>query len=114
MKIILKIYTGEIVDGKEVTKEKTYISPPARGRMVRRAIEITEEVGFANLKTADLDILVDYAVKLFNNQFTIDEFYDGIDAEQLLPTVMDCVNNVVGTIGAKVEQFPNVQGVAKA
>jgi len=91
-----------------IFNDKTYIAPPAKGRMVRKAIEMTEKTNFNDLKSADLDNLVDYVAKLFGDQFTIDELYDGLDADKLIPTIMECINSVVGQIGAKAEQFPNV------
>jgi len=91
-----------------ILNEKTYISPPAKGRMVRKAIEITEKTNFENLKTTDLDNLVGYVVELFGAQFTIDDVYDGLPATELLPMVMNCLKSVVADIEAKVEEFPNV------
>lgn len=38
-------------------------------------------------------------VELFNNQFTIDDIYDGVPADKLIPTILDCINKVVGTVG---------------
>lgn len=89
--------------------DKTFIAPTPKARMVRKAIEITEKADFKNLKTVDLDYLTNYAVDLFGKQFTLDDVYDGLDAEKLIPTLMDCISNVVGTMGAKLEQFPNAQ-----
>jgi len=87
--------------------EKTYIAPAPKARAVRKAIEMTEKVNFNDMKASDLDNLVDYIVGLFGNQFTIDDIYDGLDADKLISTLMDCINGVVGTMGAKLDQFPN-------
>jgi hypothetical protein len=88
---------------------KTYIAPPAKARIVRKAIEITEKINFNEIKTKDLDNLVDYVVELFGRQFTIDDVYDGLDAKLLIPTIMDCIKDVVGEVGAKLDEFPNAQ-----
>ena len=90
-------------------REKNFIAPAPKARAVRKAIEITEKVDFNNMKAADLDNLVDYIVQLFDKQFTIDDIYDGLEADKLIPTLMDCINDVVGTMGAKLEKFPNAQ-----
>ncbi len=84
----------------------TYVAPSPKARMVRKAIEMTEITNFNNMKASDLDNLVSYVVDLFDKQFSIDDVYDGLDADKFLPTLMDCINNVVGTMGAKVEQIP--------
>lgn len=92
--------------------EKTYVAPAPKARMVRKAIEMTEKANFSNLKAADLDGLVEYVVDLFGRQFAVDDIYDGLDADKLIPTLMECINTVVGTMGAKLEQFPNGQAGA--
>lgn len=93
---------------------KTYIAPVPKARMVRKAIELTEKTNFNQMTAKDLDYLVGYVVDLFDKQFTLDDVYDGLDANKLIPTLMDCINTVVGTMGAKLEQFPNAQTGAKA
>ncbi|AFK87416.1 MULTISPECIES: phage tail assembly chaperone G [Thermoanaerobacterium] len=94
----------------EITlNNKTYIAPATKARVVRKAIEITEKINFNEIKTKDLDNLIDYVVELFGRQFTIDDVYDGLEANKLIPTIMDCIKGVVGEVGAKLEQFPNAQ-----
>lgn len=88
---------------------KTYLAPAPKGRMVRRAFEIVENINLANMKVTDLDNLVGYIVELFEKQFSLDDFYDGIEAAELMPTLMDCINLVVGKVGEKLAQFPNAQ-----
>lgn len=85
---------------------KTYIAPVPKARMVRKAIEITEKINFENMKATDIDKLIGYVVDLFGSQFSIDDIYDGLDAEKLIPTLTGCIENVLGTMGAKLEQFP--------
>jgi len=92
-----------------ILNDKTYIAPVPKARMVRKAIEMTEKTDFNNIKSSEFDNLVGYVVDLYASQFTIDDVYDGLDADKLLPTIMSCLNNVVGSVGAKLEQFPNGQ-----
>jgi len=86
---------------------RTYIAPAPKARMVRKAIEITEKTDFKNLTTAEFDHLVNFIADLYGGQFTLDDVYDGLEAEKLLPCILDCLNNVVGSVGAKLEQIPN-------
>ena len=90
-----------------VLNSKTYIAPAPKARMVRKAIELTEKTNFKDMKATEFDNLVGFVVNLYGNQFTIDDVYDGLDANKLLPIILDCINKVVGSVGAKLEQFPN-------
>lgn len=94
--------------------DKTYIAPSPKARMVRKAIEITDKINFNEMQAADLDYLVGYVVDLFDKQFNLDDVYDGLDAQKLMPTLMNCIETVVGTMGAKLEQFPNAPKGRKA
>ena|SRR5690606_7952687 len=95
------------INGKEKTFTQDFIS----GRMFRRTLEISKKFQDGQIDVETLDIAVDYVVDLFGGQFSRDEFYDGIEAGKLIPTVVDCVNQVVGkateAIGADAD--PNVK-----
>lgn len=86
MEIILKI------DKKNKTFKADFIS----ARMVRRTIEVSNGINFESLKPEELDKLVDYIVELFGNQFTRDDVYDGLSSKDLLSTITNCINEVVG------------------
>jgi hypothetical protein len=89
MEIVLK------VKGKDKTFTAGFIS----ARMVRRTIAVSQEINFANISPAELDKLMDYIVELFGNQFTRDELYDGLASKNLIPTITECINEVVGAVG---------------
>jgi hypothetical protein len=80
-------------------EEKTFTVPFVKARMFRRALEITKKYDLNDVDVETLDVLVSYVVELFNNQFTIDDIYDGVPADKLIPTILDCINKVVGTVG---------------
>lgn len=88
MEITLKI------EGKDRTFTTDFIS----ARMVRRTIEIARELNFENITPEELDSLMDYIVVLFGGQFTRDELYDGLPSQDLLPTIIGCINEVVGQV----------------
>ena len=77
-------------------KEKTYTTGFISARMVRRTIEVSQGVDFDNISPEELDKLIDYIVELFNNQFTRDDVYDGLQSKDLIPTITKCINEVVG------------------
>jgi hypothetical protein len=80
-------------------EEKTFTVPFVKARMFRRALEITKKYDLNDVNVETLDVLVSYVVELFNNQFTIDDVYDGIPADKLISTILDCINSVVGVAG---------------
>lgn len=90
-----------------VLNNKTYVMPKVKTRMLRKAIEINENIDFSNMKTKDLDGLVDFIVELYGNKFTIDNFYDGLDADKLIETLNNSINGIVGNLGNKLKEFPN-------
>lgn len=92
-----------------ILNDKTYIAPAPKARMVRKAIELTDATNFNNLNPEEFDNLVGFVVDLYGKQFTIDDIYDELDADKLMPTIEECLNTVVGRVGAKLEQFPNAQ-----
>ncbi|MCH3964549.1 MAG: hypothetical protein LKE46_09760 [Clostridium sp.] len=92
----------------EITlNNKTYVMPKVKTRMLRKAIEINENIDFSNMKTKDLDGLVDFIVELYGNKFTRDNFYDGLDADKLIETLNSSINGIVGNLGNKLNEFPN-------
>ena len=89
MKIILKIGG----------KEKTFVADFISARMLRKTIDISKNINFDALSADELDIMVDYLVQLFGKQFTIDDVYDGLPSKELIPKLIECINEVVGDMG---------------
>jgi len=90
-----------------VLNYKTYVMPKVKTRMLRKAVEVNEKIDFNNLKTQDLDELIDFVVSLYGDQFTRDEFYDELDADKLIETLNNSINGIVGTMSDKLNEFPN-------
>ncbi|MBS5955143.1 MAG: hypothetical protein KIB53_15150 [Paraclostridium bifermentans] len=90
-----------------VLNDRTYVMPKVKTRMLRKAVEVNEKIDFNNLKTKDLDELIDFVVDLYGNQFTRDEFYDELDADKLIETLNSSINGIVGTMTDKLNEFPN-------
>lgn len=89
MQITLKI------DGKN----KTFVTDFISARMVRRTIEVSKGINFNDMNPEELDQMVGFIVELFSNKFTIDDVYDGLSSKELIPTMMNCINEIVGELG---------------
>lgn len=85
---------------------KTYTSNKVKTRVFRRALEISESVNFNNLKVSDLDKLIGFVCELYGNQFSIDELYDGLEADKLISTFSESMNGIIGGVADKLESFP--------
>lgn len=87
MKITLKI------DGKD----KTFTNDFVPGRIFRNALLINKKMkdGATEISAELFDELIEFCVTAFGNQFTIDEFWDGIDARYLDSEVMRVYNEIL-------------------
>lgn len=86
---------------------KTYTAQPSKGRIIRKALEIYESIDMTNIKSKDLDSLVDFAVEAFGNKFSADDFYDGVDADVFLDKLIEIVTGAVNGFASKINDIPN-------
>ena len=69
-------------------KEKTFTVPFVSGLVWRKYIELQDNVENINKLTAEeLDKFVNLVVIAFNNQFTLEQFYEGISCDKVMWTV---------------------------
>ena len=81
-------------------KDRVFIADFISARMMRRTIEISKSLNFEEMGVDDLDVMVEYLVQLFGKQFTIDDVYDGLLSKDLVPTLIQCINEVVGDMAS--------------
>lgn len=103
---MLKI-TLRQADGTKKTYSQDFIS----GRMFRRTIEIQK---LMQAKPSDPDTLnetYNYFSEVFGNQFTAEEFEDGIDSREMTNTIGKYITVIVGgaekAIGSDGTESPN-------
>ncbi|MEM5660007.1 hypothetical protein AAHB62_31890 [Bacillus cereus] len=75
-------------------EEKTFNLPsfiPAR--LIRQAPELADIPN--NPEAADLDKMVQYVVQVYGEQFTVDQYWDGVDARKFLLTTTNVINALV-------------------
>lgn len=98
----IKLY----IDGQK----KTFAVPFVKARMLRRAIELGEQLGDTkskqNVSLADIDSMVEFVVDLFNGQFSVDDLWDGLSNEEFIPELTRCLNEAVGK---QPKSDPNVR-----
>lgn len=75
-------------------EEKTFNLPafiPAR--LIRQAPELAEIPN--NPGPEDMDKMVQFVVKVYDGQFTLDQYWDGIDVRKFLSTTSDVINAII-------------------
>lgn len=75
------------IDGKR--QEKIYTLEYATGYHFRKAAEFDEKIDYSNLSIEDMNQLAGFVCEVFDNQFTVDEFYDGIPSHKVVSTISD-------------------------
>lgn len=67
-------------------KEKTFTNDFVRARIYKNSLRLNKELKQSAVDITDpdaFDPLVEFTVTAFNNQFTIDEVWDGLSAKEL-------------------------------
>lgn len=80
-------------------EDKIFTTDFISARMVRRTIEVSKGINFNDMAPEELDQMVGFIVELFSHQFSIDDVYDGMPSKDLIPTMVNCMNEVVGEMG---------------
>ena len=84
-------------------KEKTFVAGRPMGRIVRNAIEIMSKINLNNIGGEELDMIIDFTVDAYGKQFTRDQVYDGMYADELLPEMLRTITGISGTTVEKLE-----------
>lgn len=74
-------------DGKKKTYSQFFVS----ARYMRKALELRKDLNLNNLSLEDVDMVINFVVGVFGGQFTFDDVYDGLEYDQLIPTIFDDV-----------------------
>ena len=109
MEIKLEYITGTDANGEEIVEQKTFVTNKIKARLVRRATEITQGVDFSDLTPESLDRLIDFVCEVYKNKFTRDELYDGLDADKLIPTLLETIQGITEGVTSRLEKFPSEQ-----
>lgn len=105
--MILKLYKQK--DGK--LEESIYKIPFASGRHHRKLLEYETKIDYTDMSLEDTDELVGFVCEVFGNQFTVDDFYDGIPSHELISTIGDVFYFVrTGKDPAELNEEGNTEG----
>ncbi|UOQ93416.1 hypothetical protein MUO14_24115 [Halobacillus shinanisalinarum] len=77
MEIVLKI------NGEDKTFTQSFVS----GYCFKKALELSTEEEKKGFDVKILEKEIDFVCEVFNNQFTRDEFYKGVDATKLMSEI---------------------------
>lgn len=90
------------IDGKL----ERFVTPRrVKGVLLREAVMILEEMDSQISLLADLDTYMQFVCDVFDNQFTIKEFEEGIDARDLMKTISSIALFVTGQVTVASEML---------
>ncbi|WP_369595766.1 phage tail assembly chaperone G [Lysinibacillus pakistanensis] len=91
---------------------KTFTNDFVKARVFRNALKMNEkmrEEGQA-ISVETFDEMVGFVVNVFDSQFTIDDFYDGVQANELQSEIMRVFNDVLNIGGVETKQVTTEEG----
>lgn len=72
-------------------QNKTFTKLFVSARWMRKALELRKDMNLNNLSVDDVDAAIHFVAELFDNQFTVDDVYDGVAYDELITKVFDGV-----------------------
>lgn len=80
-------------------EDKTFTAGFISARMFRKAVQMQKLFqGGADLDETVLDEMVGFVVDAYGSRFTLDDFYDGVEASKLIETVTETITAVVNGV----------------
>lgn len=109
MELKLEFITGQDKDGEDIVEMRTFVTGKMKSRLVVAAFEVREEITSTEFKTSTLHKLADFACEVYGNKFTRDQLYDGLDSDQLISTLKETMEGVIGGVTKRQDTFPTVK-----
>ncbi|WP_440894974.1 phage tail assembly chaperone G [Amphibacillus sp. Q70] len=69
-------------------EEKIFSTPFVSGMHFRKLLEFDQRIDYSNMGTDDFDELVGFVCQVFGDQFTPDEFWNGIPSGEVVNTLL--------------------------
>lgn len=107
MQITLKVKQEE--SNKKV--DKKYIAAFIPAILFKKTIQLANQ--FENVSENEIseemsDIMVNYIVEVYDNQFTMEEFYAGADVGDILPKFRECIETIMTKFGNKTKELADL------
>jgi len=109
MEMKLEFVTGQDKDGEDIIELKTFTTGKIKSRLVVKAFEVRDEITSSEFKTSTLHQLADFTCEVYGNKFTRDQLYDGLDSDQLIPTLKNTMEGVISGVTKRQDTFPSVK-----
>jgi hypothetical protein len=77
-------------------EDKKFVSGFVPAILYRKVLEMNKRMNFNDLSPEEMDEIVELTRNMFNNEFTVDEFYNGLPVEELLPTMKNTFLTING------------------
>ncbi|MHC1749473.1 MAG: phage tail assembly chaperone G [Cellulosilyticaceae bacterium] len=72
-----------------------YVSTQTTGLMLRKAVQLKIEQEEKGLTVQVLDKLVNFVCEVFGRQFTVQQFYEGLDRNDIFPIINNVMIKVI-------------------
>lgn len=103
----MKLKLIKEINGEEVEHE--YSTGRMRGRQLKRMLEVQDVMQKAADKNEftqeHYDLMCEFIVEIFNNQFSVDDLLDGIDLCDVYPTFTNLINDIGNKTMSKMENL---------
>ncbi|WP_051891708.1 phage tail assembly chaperone G [Lysinibacillus sphaericus] len=95
------------IDGQE----KTFTNDFVKARIFRNALKMNEEMSKEGdeITVATFDKMMGFVVNVFDNQFTVDDLWDGLEGGNFQDEIMRVFNNVLN-MGGLTTASPTTEG----
>lgn len=86
--------------------DKSFTNDFVKARIFRNALKINEKMRNegSDISVSTFDELIEFVVSAFNNQFTADDVWDGIEANKLTDELMRIFNGVLNIGGVETAE----------
>jgi len=91
---------------------KTFINDFVKARVFRNALKMNERMRKEGneISVETFDEMISFVVNVFDNQFTIDDVWDGLEAGKLQDEIMRVFNNVLNIGGLETKSSTEDEG----
>lgn len=109
MKLVLQRITEE--NGSLKVSDSVYTIPHATAQHYRQLVKFDEVINYTEMSVEEYDKVVGFVCEVFRNQFTVDDFYEGIPSHKLIDTIVDVFSFVrTGKTPEEIKSLENNEG----